>query len=374
MKWGIETVFCAVILAFCISGNIDVQAAAYQIIAAETPMGSGGGQGIRRYMVYDTHGAIVQLTPIPGNLVNDPAGLALRNETELFVSNRAAHSGNSSITRFDLIGSQFAYRDTITGNYVTDCHQAAFDSITDELFQTNWASGYLSRFIINGDGDAIANGYVNMPDSKRMLGVAIRPSTQHLFVSDYDYVRQFSRNPEGTYTHIGNPIQQPNSLLHFMKFHNDELYLASFNMNSVLRYTFDAQGVPIWKESITAPGAVDMAFSPDGQEMFVTDHRNGGINRYRYDEDNDTWVQFGDMLPTPMLGGIVITSTVCPLRADLTGDCIVDYADLAEFVGQWLLSVDPYYCTLSADLEGEECVVQLEDFASFAAQWMARIP
>ena len=44
MKWGVETVFCAVILAFCISGNIDVQAAAYQIIAAETPMGSGVGK------------------------------------------------------------------------------------------------------------------------------------------------------------------------------------------------------------------------------------------------------------------------------------------------------------------------------------------
>jgi hypothetical protein len=84
-------------------------------------------------MVYDTYGAIIQLTPIPGSSVNDPAGLALRTDRELFVSNRAAHSGNSSIMRFDLYGSQYAYRDTITGNSVTDCHQAAYDPIAGEF-------------------------------------------------------------------------------------------------------------------------------------------------------------------------------------------------------------------------------------------------
>lgn len=374
MKLGVRVaIYCTILICF-LSGHVDMQAAAYQIIASETPMGSGGGQGIRRYMVYDTYGAIVQLTPIPGNLVNDPAGLALRSETELFVSNRAAHSGNSSIMRFDLNGSQFAYRDTITGNSVTDCHQAAFDLVRGELFQSNWSTGILSRFLFDDDGNPAANGYVSMPDNGRMLGVAIRPTTQHLFVSDYNYVRLFNLNPDGTYTYIGNPIQHSNALLHFMKFHNDELYLASFNKNAVLRYAFDAQGVPIWKESIYAPGAVDMAFSPDGQEMFVTDHRNGGINRYRHDEENDIWLKFGDMLPTPMLGGIVITPTVCPLRADLTGDCAVDYADLTVFIDQWMLSVDPYYCILSADLEGDECSVQLEDFAFFATQWLANIP
>lgn len=351
-----------------------VQAASYQIIAAETPMGSGGGQGIRRYMVYDTYGAIIQLTPIPGSSVNDPAGLALRTDRELFVSNRAAHSGNSSIMRIDLYGSQYAYRDTITGNSVTDCHQAAFDPIAGELFQTNWATGQLSRFLFDIDGNALANGYVTMPDGNKMLGVAVRPSSQHLFVSDYNYVRQFLRNADGSYTHIGNPIVQANPSFHFMKFLNDELYLASFNLNGVMRYTFDAQGVPVWKETIAAPGAVDMAFSPDGLEMFVTDHRNGGINRYRYDTENESWVQFGDMLPTPMLGGIVITPTVCPLRADMTGDCIVDMADLAVFVEQWLSSVDPYYCTLSANLTGTDCSVTMDDVECFAAQWLLSFP
>ena len=115
-----------------------------------------------------------------------------------------------------------------------------------------------------------------------------------------------------------------------------------------------------------------MDFSPDGQEMFVSNHRDGGLYRYRYDAENDQWIRFGDLIPTPMLGGVVITPTVCPLLADLTGDCVVDIEDLYAFVGQWMQSVDPYYCTLSANMAGpeEECAVNIEDFAVFASQWM----
>jgi DNA-binding beta-propeller fold protein YncE len=349
-----------------------VQAAPFQIIIAETPMVSGGGQGIRRYIAYDTFGAILQLTPIPGSLVNDPSGLALRNDTELFVGNRAAHTGNGSISRFTLNGSFYQAAGTITGNYVTDCHQLAFDYANGELFQTNWQTGKLSRFLFDQDGNAVANGFVQMPDTDDMLGVAVRPADRQLFVSDYDYVRRFSRDPDGSYTFISTFGLQSGELYHLMKFHSDELYLAAFQTNRVLRYSFDTSGNPVFKQAIVATGAVDMDFSPDGQEMFVTNHRNGGITRYRYDTDTDTWAPFGDVIPTPSLGGIVITPTVCPLQADLTGDCVVNMHDLYAFVGQWLQSVDPYYCTLSGNMAGpeEECSVNMKDFSVFASQWM----
>lgn len=336
-------------------------------------MGSGGGQGIRRYLVYDTFGAVIQLTPIPGNLVNDPAGIALRKDTELFVGNRAAHTGNSSISRFTLNGSFYQAAGTIIGNDVTDCHQLAFDYVNGELFQTNWTTGKLSRFLFDENGDAIANGYVLMPDNDKMLGVAVRPSNRQLFVSDYNYVRRFSRNPDGSYTSIGSFNIQPGELYHYMKFHNDELYLAAFQTNRVLRFSFDASGYPVLKEVIPAEGALDMDFSPDGQEMFVTNHRSGSITRYRYNPATDIWTAFGDPILTPSLGGIVITPTICPLQADLTGDCVVNLLDLYEFIGQWLDSVDPYYCTLSANMAGpdSECKVNIEDFSVFASQWMA---
>lgn len=351
-----------------------VQAAPYQIIICETPMGSGGGQGVRRYMVFDTFGAIIQLTPIPGAMLNDPSSAALRTPTELFVSNRAAHTGNSSISRFDLSGSFYQAAGTITGNYVTDCHQLAFNPVTGELFQTNFTGGKLSRFLFDESGNAVANGCVQMPDGNKMLGVAVRPADQQLFVSDYDYVRRFTRNPDSSYTFVSNFKVQSGELYHFMKFHNDELYLAAFTTNRVLRFSFDAGGVPALKQTIDSPGALDMDFSPDGQEMFVSNHRVGGLYRYRYNADNDTWVRFGDLIPTPMLGGVVITPTVCPLRGDLSGDCDVDMEDLAIFISQWTQSIDPYYCTLSANLAGEDCTVQLDDFALFAADWMEGFP
>jgi hypothetical protein len=205
-----------------------------------------------------------------------------------------------------------------------------------------------------------------------MLGVAVRPADRQLFVSDYDYVRRFSRNTDGSYTFIGTFTVQSGELYHFMKFHNDELYLAAFQTNRVLRFSFDAMGNPVFKQAISATGAVDMDFSPDGQEMFVTNHRSGSITRYRYESGTDTWTAFGDPIPTPSLAGIVITPTVCPLQADLTGDCIVNLQDLYAFISQWLQSVDPYYCTLSANMAGpeSECKVNVEDFSNFASQWM----
>ncbi len=75
-----------------------------------------------------------------------------------------------------------------------------------------------------------------------------------------------------------------------------------------------------------------------------------------------------------MLGGIVIVPTVCPLSADLTGDCIVNLADLLVFATQWLVPGDDYYCTMGGNLVGDKCLVTLEDFAEFAAQWLTKYP
>lgn len=349
-----------------------LQAAAFQIIASETPMISGGGQGIRRYIAYDTFGAILQLPPIPGNLLNDPSSLALRNDTDLFVSNRAAHHV-SSIARFSLTGSNFASAGLITDdNHLADAHQLAFDPVSGELFQTNRQAGRLSRFLFDVNGNPVANGYVQMPAGDFILGVTIRPADRQLFVSNYDHIWRFTRNPDGSYTYVGTFNVQSGELYHYMKVHNDELYLAAFQTDRVLRFSFDAQGNPVLKHAIAATGALDVAFSPDGQEMFVTNHRNGGITRYRYNTENDTWTPFGDVIPTPSLGGIVITPIVCSLQADLTGDCIVNLQDLHAFISQWLQSVDPYYCTLSANMAGpdSECKVNIEDFSIFASQWM----
>ncbi|MBN1816955.1 MAG: hypothetical protein JW828_06315 [Sedimentisphaerales bacterium] len=333
-------------------------------------MGAGSKQGVRRYIVRDVFGPVQQLTPIPGDLLYDPAGLALRSPDEVFVANRAAHTGNSSISRFALYGSELDFIGTFTGNGVTDCHQLCFDPVSGELFQTNWTTGILSRFVFDGENNPLANGILQMPDNDKQLGVVVRPADRQLFVSDYQKVRRFSHNLDGSYTFIEDFAQDGGALYHFMKIRDDILYLTDFNHGVVLRFTFDDFGAPIYKDSVAAEGAVDMDFSPDGQEMYVTDHRNGGIMRYRYDGETDTWIRHGDKIPTPMLGGIVVTTTVCPLAADLTGDCVVNYEDLMVFADQWLVTGDHDYCVLNANLAGEPCEVTVEDFGIFASQWL----
>lgn len=37
-----------------------------------------------------------------------------------------------------------------------------------------------------------------------------------------------------------------------------------------------------------------------------------------------------------------LTIYVCPLSGDVTGDCAVDLADLADIASQWLESYDPF--------------------------------
>jgi hypothetical protein len=358
----------------CVGLHSPVPAEPFQIIAAETPMGAGSNQGVRRYIVRETFGPVQQLTPIPGSVLYDPAALALRSPTELFISNRAAHTGNGSVARVRLFGSSFEYLDTFKGNGLTDCVQSCFDPVSGELFVTNWSTGILSRFVFDASGNPVPNGLITMPDGGYQLGVVIRPADRQLFVSDYTKVRRFSPNPDGSYTFLGTFWEHSGALYHFMKFKDDILYLASFSENAVLRFSFDAQGNPVYKDRIVAENALDTAFSPDGQEMFVTDHRNGGIMRFKYDSVAETWTRYGDKIPTPMLGGIVIVPTACPLSADLTGDCVVNLADLQVFAAQWLVPGDDYYCTMGGNLVGAACLVTLEDFAEFASQWLMQYP
>ena len=64
----------------------------------------------------------------------------------------------------------------------------------------------------------------------------------------------------------------------------------------------------------------------------------------------------------------------CQLRADLAGqDCIVDEADLAVFIDQWLAFGDVNDCGLSAELYGEDCCVGLADFAVMAGEWLNNV-
>ncbi|MBK8101026.1 MAG: hypothetical protein IPK26_28415 [Planctomycetes bacterium] len=277
----------------------------FQVVMCETPPGSGGFQPIERFLIAGTNGPLTRISDIPPAVTNDPVALAFDNQYELFVSNRAAHSGNGSVSRFrfDTSFGTFSSNGSITGNGLTDPVQLAFNPVDGELFVTNWTGGQLSRFLFDAGGNAVPNGTIAMPGGGNQLGVAIRALDQQLFVSSYTAVRRFRRNANGSYTHLADFGVAGGSLIHFMAFRGDELYVAEYQSGRVYRFRFDATGAPVANGFAAVPNAIAVAFSPDRNEMFVARHSIGGCQRLLYQPATDSWLAT-TLQPSPSAGGI----------------------------------------------------------------------
>ncbi|MFO1078080.1 MAG: hypothetical protein U1E73_10210, partial [Planctomycetota bacterium] len=293
---------------FALSVAAVLPAQTFQVVVCETPVGSGGGQPVERFSVAGTNGAATRIADMPGTSVDDPVALAFDNRFELFVGNRDAHHGNSTISRFvfDPTFTSFTQNGTIAGNAVTDAAQLAFDPVSGELFQCNFTGGLLSRFVFDAQGNANANGTVQMPDGANQLGVAIRPADQQLFVSSYTFVRRFARQANGSYVHLGDLAIPGATLIHFLAFRGDELYVCDIQTNAVHRFRFDAQGNPVANGSVPVTSAIGCAFSPDLEEMFVARHFAGGFQRLLYQAATDTWSPT-TVVAGPQMGGIATT-------------------------------------------------------------------
>ena len=292
-------------LPFCLA---TLPAQTFQLVLCDTPVGSGSFQPIERFLVGGTNGTLTTIPSIAASYTNDPTFPAFNHQYELFVSNRHGHNGQGSVSRFefDTTFGSFTPHGTITGNSLNDCVQLAFNPNDGELFVGNFANGLVSRFQFDAQGNALPNGTVAMPDTSNTLGVAFRTADQQLFVSSYQFVRRFARQPNGTYSHLGNITIPGATLIHGLSFRGDELFVCDIQTNAVHRFLFDANGAPVANGSVPTASAISCAFSPDAQEMFVGRHYTGGFQRLVYQPATDTW------LPTtvyngPQAGGIATT-------------------------------------------------------------------
>ncbi|MBM4060410.1 MAG: lactonase family protein [Planctomycetes bacterium] len=280
----------------------------FQLVLCDTPVGSGSFQPIERFVVGGTNGPLTAIPSIPAALTNDPTFPAFNQQYELFVSNRHAHNGQGSVSRFlfDPTFGVFNPNGTITGNSLSDCIQLAFNPLDGELFVGNWTNGRVSRFTFDAQGNAVANGTVTMPDASNILGVAIRAQDQQLLVSAYTFVRRFTRQANGSYVHAGNFTIPGGSLIHGMTFRNDELYVCDVATNAVHRFTFDASNQPVANGSVPTTSAIACAFSPDGEEMFVARHFAGGFQRLLRVPASNSWTPT-TVYNGPQAGGIATT-------------------------------------------------------------------
>src|SRR5712692_136550 len=126
-------------------------------------------------------GPLTPLPTIPGRpdtLLNDPFGVAVNSQGELFVGNREGNvgGGHGSIARFtfDAAGN-YLPNGNITGNGLEAVHGVAF-SPSGELFAANYLNDQISRFVFDASGNAIPNGVITFGVGTQLVGVAFSPS------------------------------------------------------------------------------------------------------------------------------------------------------------------------------------------------------
>lgn len=303
-------------------------AAPFDLFVTQSPPGPvnenpATWQGVLQFSVASSGATLTPAAGIDRSAVGDPGGLAFRAaSSEVFVGNRHGNNQPSSISRFFYNPGTHALvpNGTITGNGLYGVHQLAFNPATGELFAANYA-GDVSRFTFDAAGNAIPNGTIGSGTTR---GVAVSPDGARLYVTTAGAViRQFDLASGAELTSVTVPSGVGG--LHCMRIRDGVLYVTAFLDDKVYRYTIGPGNALTYKDSIPANDPVSVAFSPDGQEMFVTGHATSAlIYRYQYDVHTDSWVQTAVFDANSSLGDVLVVPSAPALAImRASGDTLV---------------------------------------------------
>lgn len=286
--------------------------AQYRLLVTETSVGAvGPWGGVQRYNVSNAGGSMTLGNGILSGALSDPGGLARRANGELFVGNRHGNAAASSVSRFKYDSGTDSYvsNGTISGNSLFGTHGINFSN-SDELFASN-VNGPISRFTFSGD-TASANGTMGSG-----------PSRDVLFSQDgkWTYVTQGVTGSLVKYNTVTGAFVSTLSVsgaggLHWGSWRNDELFISDFATGKVFSVKFDSNGdILSSSQVVNVTGAVGVAFSPDGNEMYVSGHTTGLISRYLFSSGN--WVANGSIDTGKNLGDIMVDAAPVPEPATL---------------------------------------------------------
>ncbi|MGD9690162.1 MAG: hypothetical protein AB7K52_10965 [Phycisphaerales bacterium] len=311
----------------------------FQLLVTVSPPGSisnpANWQPVQRFNFANTGSAPSPISDIPANQVNDPAGIGFRTATDLFVGNRHGNVlGMGSVSRFTISadGQTATPNGSFTAPGMIGVHDIAFSPTTGELFAACVNNG-IFRFRFDGAGNPIANG--SFAPGVRMRGVAIHPSGRYIYTtSASSQIGVYRLELDDSVTQLPSIFPPGASNLHFFAVHPDgqQLYLGDIGSSVVFRFRMGSGGELSPLPSTPSPSAIDIAFSPDGLEMFAGSHFAGGITRYTFDAGSNTWSQSGT-ISTPSMGAFAIyTPTATPCFADFNGDGNLDPDDLGDYI------------------------------------------
>lgn len=301
--------FLRIVALLAAASAVHPSAQPFELLVTQSPPGPSNQNpatwsGILQYHLTGSGATLAAVPGVDKSLVSDPAGLIFRGESsEVFVGNRHGNTTASSISRFkyDPLTRALTANGSITGNGLFGVHQLAINPITGELFAANVNDG-VSRFTFDATGNATANGKIA---SGPVRGVAVSPDGKRLYLTTAgNVIRQFdlttgSELPAVTLATQGN--------LHYIEVHRGELYAAALNDNLVYRYAMLANNDLALRRTYNAFAPIDVTFSPDGREMFVSGHRESDeVYRFNYDENSDDWVFASQFSSGSSLGALLV--------------------------------------------------------------------
>jgi 6-phosphogluconolactonase (cycloisomerase 2 family) len=308
----------------------------FQLIVTVSPPGSNGNpanwQPTLRIGVNGSGGGTFALGSIPNGEVFDPAGIAFRSAADLFVGNRHGNIlGQGSISRFSLSpdGATATYVQNITAPGMIGVHELAYDANRDDLYAACAYDGiYRFHFDANGQPQFVQH----IAPGRPFRGVVAHPNGQFLYATAAsNRLYTFQITGANTTTELQSFVVPGSSNLHFFCISPDarHVYLGDINTSTVYRFRIGSEGGLTLDQTISSPAAIDLAFSPDYTEMYVGNHFQGGISRYRT-TDQTSWTPAGS-ITTPSMGGFG-TFTAPGCIADFNFDGFIDFFDYDAYV------------------------------------------
>ncbi|MEK6703845.1 MAG: beta-propeller fold lactonase family protein [Planctomycetota bacterium] len=325
---------CLIALAASLASSALAQP--FQLIVTVSPPGSdpnpANWQPTLRIGVNGSGGTTFPLANIPKTEVFDPAGIAFRSASDLFVGNRHGNVlGQGSISRFTLSpdGATTTQTANFTAPGMIGVHELAYDATRDHLFAACVNNG-VYRFRFDASGNPVLVG--SFAPGRLARGIAVHPSGGYLYMTAASgTIFTFQLTGQSGVTELPATSIPGASNLHFFCVSPDarHLYASDIGSNKVFRFRLGALGELTLDQTITSQAAIDLAFSPDYTEMFVGNHFQGGITRYRAGAELN-WTQSGT-IATPSMGGF--GTFVAPgCIADFNFDGAVDFFDYDDYV------------------------------------------
>lgn len=285
---------CAYVVVFALApvGAL----AQHTLYAAETISGSLGGNtsqygGLQRYDFASSGAAPTTGSGVPASSLSDPVGLH-REGGNLYVINRHGNTtGQGSVQQFLWDGSSLSGGSTIataSSSSYQGFHGADF-APNGDLYVATLSAG-VRRYRDSGSGlvdiGGVSSGSVRdvwvSPDGGKLIQSATNGT---LVVTD---IQENGFGSTTAFTVAGA------GAMHQMQFFGGSLYVTSFTSSTVHKVDLDGSFAPTSSSVLlNYSGAIGLAFSPDGQDLYVSSHTGNTIGRYQ--DQSGSWVFLGDI-------------------------------------------------------------------------------